>query len=301
MAHWVGETIPTMQLLTKFKSELRNVKSEAFLSFLEGLDVVEFKEGRLQEPITDPLRTIGIGSGAPIRQIIGLFLREKIQHFVQVNTQGFLNDLFASAVMIKRPEKFMESPLPFFIHNFRDKLAEKNKVKHLVVNFLSTKDKPAVLTATDKFINESPGIKHFRDQARIIVDELLMNALFGLLDKPRPTPAVKNTPTIADFESRIFLSCDESRLLIGCDDPYGAVRKEDVLNGLAHTFGGGGSAAANDMPLQGLSYKLILQNSCSFYAVSQRNKRTLLCVSLPLTPGQKRFESHPKNLHFCFF
>jgi hypothetical protein len=281
-----------MQVLSRFRKELEAIKSPAFLSFFEGLEALDLESGKPAPAVPNPNQTIGIGKDLAIGQIVDLFAHQKLQHFVQVGRANFLYDLFASAVMLKRPDNFIRNPLPYFIQNFKEKLLREATLQHIVLPIQKIQEKTETMLQVDLFLRGSPKTSLFRKEALVIVDEFITNALF----------AGPNGETVESSQTpaNIFLAHDDSRLLIGFKDSLGLIDRDTILKSLAFTYKSN-SMDATQGPLLGLSYRLIVDNSSSLYVVVERMRSALVCVCLPISGGYKHFANTPKNLHFCFF
>jgi hypothetical protein len=169
-------------------------------------------------------------------------------------------------------------------------------------------DKREIIHRSRDFLAMTQRTLTVAQAAGVIIDEMIMNALY---DAPSDVRGLarhahidRSVPVQLEpgEEAKLFLSYDDSRLLIGCEDPFGSVNEPKVIGRLRDLYGGDQAVS----PIMhgagaGLGLKAIIDYSCGFYMVVQRKKRTLVCCSLPLNVSLRKFESLPKHIHFCSF
>ena len=119
----------------------------------------------------------------------------------------------------------------------------------------------------------------------------------------RDRDRAKNIELPDQKKAKIFITHDERRLLIGCEDPYGSVSRLKLLNQLKKVFKQGGELPSPNEggAGAGLGSKMMIENSCGYFMVVDQNKKTLVCTALPLGVSYMKAERMSKNMHMVFY
>lgn len=298
-----------MQLLDKFKEQFAHLLSnKALLPLLENVEIVDVDTDNLNSVGNDidPKKTIFVGHKTSPKEALSHLLKFDIEHFVQIDRDDFFYDLFAACVMLKKPASFINNPLPFFIKNFNP-IESMSPIRSTTLTFSSSAEKSPILHSIQQFLQEHQKTSNFMDAIHVIADELIMNATYNApvdgdgkhiyMNKDRSE--VVDLPE--DKAAKIFVTHDERRLLIGCEDPYGSVNRFKMLSQLAKVHKDSQSSPNEGTGGAGLGSKMMIDYSCGFYVVVKKNQKTLVCCSLPLGVSFRKAEKFSKNLHFTFF
>lgn len=293
-----------MNLYERFSKEFSSLKSSSIIPLLKTISVCD-----LSEPLPnqlDPKRTIFLGSKNQISESIPLFQKHGAEHFVQIDRDGFIYDLLAASIMLQKPEAFIKNPLPFFINHFKPN-EEGDNVRSTTLEFNSSFEKSALLLQISQFLEANPKASNFIESIHMIADEMIMNAMYNAPVDPAGAPIFMNMDRAeavelpGDKKAKIFITHDERRLLIGCEDPFGSVSRYKIMQQFAKVYRGDQASPNTGGGGAGLGCKMMIDHSCSFYMVVQKSKRTLVCCSLPLGVSYMKAERMSKNLHLVFF
>jgi len=294
-----------MKLEEKFIEQVRLVKDPLLADLLTDTEVVEWGSGNYG--VFDPEKTILIGEQTGVYDIFSEFSRFRIRQFVQLDRADLISGIIASVVLLKRPSLFMKAPLRFILGGVTGEFEQREKsFRRLILPFRKSEDRQLISLQVEKFMSQHDVAKKCLEAALLIVDELLSNALF---DAPidddgrhlyRADQPVFATVTFdSGKEGRLFIVHDDERLVIGCEDPYGSIEPDAFLDTLLQTYDPT-RQYASECRLPGLGCKLLIDNSLSFYVVSRRNVRSMVCCALKLGMSNKKHALTAKNIHLRF-
>ena len=162
--------------------------------------------------------------------------------------------------------------------------------------------------ALDVIVNAMNGkgfSKTLCEDATSVADELFTNAIFNapFVDtKTHLNPGVSRhnfeVKLAAGKSGRIFLAADDTRLVVGCEDPFGSLGLARYLAKIKATYDHGAAATMNFGPGgAGLGSYIIFNTGCSFYAGVWPGERTVLCCVMPLGLSNRKRTLLPKNIH----
>lgn len=299
-------------LLKRFPKELepfQKTQLHTLFSTINTFDAdnIDFNQPRLQLNI-DPTSTIAVARALSFDKVIRLLHEGGFRHIVQSSRENFVFDLVISALMLNKPEAFQSNPQPYFtrqIEGLIDLAKTTQAAEYLVTG---SDDKPQILKQARAFLSENPATAAVIQPAAIIIDEMIMNAIYDAPaevrrleggahdDRSRPTKLKESE------RARVFLSYDAKRLLIGCEDPFGSVNEKKLIKRLHELY----SDLDNVAPIldgagAGLGCKVMIDYSCGFYMTVSKGKKTVVCTSIPLNVSIRKFESLPKHMHFCVY
>jgi hypothetical protein len=227
------------------------------------------------------------------------------EHIVQRNREDFPQELLAASLMSVKPESFMRNPIPFFMSGFTTSKLLKDPDRHLILRFTKQLDKPTLLEWVGSFLDRKSDSAAIRDLCLQAADEMISNALFNapvVLNKKRPFKDLDRTSDItlpSSLSAKLFMCFGEDRIVLGCQDFYGSLKKEDMLSRLREVLnerdnnfkiGSGGA---------GFGLRNLIQNSANFYTLVRPGKWTLVACGYRLQ-GLKSNMTAAKHLHFSF-
>ncbi len=299
-----------MKILEKFAAELIKLNSPSLLNVLEDINLVDLDANSAEAIISSKYNvpmTIAIGSDIPMGHCLELCTKTSIRHFVQRNRENFFFELFAAALMLKKPATFMKNPAPFFISKIAKEIDSSNVNHSIEISFVASNEKDRVMSEILDFIQKHPQINHFTGSVLQVVDEMMMNALYDApagrkgggmyvdLDRKMPTSLKEN-----EF-AKVFLALDQHKLLIGCEDSFGSVNEAKLLKRLHTVYTDPITRPLSGTGGAGLGCKIMIENSSGFYVIVNRYSKTLFCCSMPLGTSFIKAQTLPKHFHYCFF
>jgi hypothetical protein len=97
----------------------------------------------------------------------------------------------------------------------------------------------------------------------------------------------------------LFLAHDESRLMVGCTDPYGSLGIARYLSKVKATYALG-AAATMDFGSggAGIGSYIIFNTGASLYIGVKPGQSTVICCVLPLGMSNRKRAALSKHLHW---
>ena len=273
------------------------------MGLVQDVDVLDFSEVyNYKNKITD---SIIIGKGISLPMTYHFVEEYGLCYLVQQNHDHFLYNLMMSALICKYPDNFSKTPLPMMMRTAKGNVIAKN------INFQSSIDKNRVMDETFKFLNQHSRTKSIEQNVLLIVNELLLNALYSAPTDDHGNYLYANAPRDSEIHyskddlGEVFLAFNDDLFVVGCKDPFGSVNKLRVTKRLSHVFhdfdlaevepqnvGSGGS---------GLGLKLVIEHSSGFGMVVKGGQETFVFASLPLGAGNRKIYEMSKNLYLKFY
>lgn len=224
-------------------------------------------------------------------------------HVVQRSRADFPQELLASALMVARPSAFKKDPIPFFFTGFANSKGSTEPLENLKRVFHRSEDKSDILHSLVGFLKHKPQLEILTDLCVQIADELIANALFNAPVDFRGDPIFQQAPRTRKIEMpsnkpiTLFVCYSDYRLVIGCEDLYGSLKRHVFVTHLELALGGD---MARPRPPHsagaGLGLRYIIENSAGFYAYCERGARSLIACGLVLQ-GLKANVGPQKHIH----
>lgn len=244
-----------------------------------------------------------------------LIYRDKTKYVVELLAGGyehaicearddFASELLCSAIMTLKPELFLANPLPFFLNGFyptHDSVLSKDN--HFTVFFESTEQKDQLMEHMIKFWSKNSAAHALQDMCLQIVDELFTNIFFNApIDGKGGRPLKQHDRSTKihlpeRFKAKMFSCFTEDKLIIGCEDPFGSVSRNEVMFRLESIFMEAMTTPRFNTSGAGLGLKFLTENSANFYLFCEKGKKTIFACGL-LLKGLKANLKASKNIHF---
>lgn len=294
------------------KSNLINMLPESFLTTVPNSVHLVGLDGSWPEN-QDLSRCIGVAGAIGSDQVVE-YQAKGLNHIVQMDGHESLEELRIAIQMIDSPHEFFDDiPGSLF----------ESMTYSRSIEFDNMEQKRGLVDQVSQWAS-GEGMTHwFQDQAQLIADELVTNAVINapLHDK------VDRKNKIAKFAlrrqkrddldigvsgilgedgltinvlppARLILANDDSRVLMGCIDYYGSLDTQQLMARLRHCFKTGAGKAINfGSGGAGIGTFLIFDLSVSFYIVVIPEHRTFVGCVLPLIKSLKKKDGMPKNIH----
>ena len=225
------------------------------------------------------------------------------RHFVNRDRSDFAQELLASCLMISRPPVFVQNPVPYFLAGFNDAEVFSDVSKSLSRQFRSSTEKIELLGDIVTFLDRHPKARALKDLCVQTADELITNAMYNAPTDETGGKPFRTYDRIVPVEyengktARLFACCTEDRVTIGCEDPYGSIKRSEMTPYLRSSFNDEKAIPREGSGGAGLGLKMIMDNSANFYLFSDRGFRTIVAGTFVLT-GMKTNLSHQKHFHW---
>lgn len=249
---------------------------------------------------------IGLGDNLPPEEMLKLATEVGFSNICQRQGFEFDRELRSSQSMVESPESFREFPVASIFKP--ESLNQKTESEFLLMNeqFSSSLQKRPVLSTLLSTLEAKGLSQTMTEDVTAVADEFFTNAIFNapFVDaKTQRNPGISRQETEIKYNdgrfSRLFLASDNTRLVIGCADPFGTLDLKLYLNKVKATYLRGPAATMNFGPGgAGLgSYIIFNTGSSLFFGVWPR-QATVLCCVIPLGMSYRKRIQLPKHLHW---
>lgn len=249
---------------------------------------------------------IGLGDNLPPEEM--LKLATEVGFFNICQRQGFeyQKELNSAYALVESPEHFLEFPVSSIFRP--ESINSKTEAEYLLMNekFNSSSQKRPVLGQLQAALEAKGLSQTMMEDVTAVADEFYTNAIYNapFVDaKTQRNPGISRQEAEIEYEegraSRLFLASDDTRLVIGCADPFGTLDLKLYLNKIKATYLRGPAATMNFGPGgAGLgSYIIFNTGSSLFFGVWPR-QATVLCCVIPLGMSYRKRVQLPKHLHW---
>lgn len=249
---------------------------------------------------------IGVADGLTPEQILTLAVDHNVKHVLQTTGYEFDKEVRSANVLIAHPEGFREFPIASILAPEDLSPISERALTEVDEKFHSSGEKRGILEAMLKAM-ESKGLSQTLIEDVIsVADEMFTNAVFNAPFVDATTqinPGVNRHSTEVRFEAgkyaRLFLAHDESRLIIGVEDPFGSLNLPRYLAKIKETYLRGPAATMNFGPGgAGLGSYIIFNAGSSLYFGVWPGSATTLCCVIPLGMSYRKRVQLPKHLHW---
>lgn len=229
-----------------------------------------------------------------------------LTHICQKNGFEFDSEIRSANVLVESPDVFREFPLASILQPTALNAASERDLIRVEEVFDSSMRKRAVLQSLIKGLESEAISQTMIDDISAVADELFTNAVYNA---PFVDLATHLNPGISRHDvdikydgrrqGRLFLARRDSRLLIGCEDPFGSLDLMRYLNKIKDAYLRGPTATMNFGPGgAGLGSYIIFNSGSSLYFGVWPGQATILCAVIPLGLSNRRRVQLPKHLHW---
>lgn len=241
----------------------------------------------------------------PPEKVLQFAVDGDCNHICQKDGLNYDSEVQSSQELLCAPEKFFSHPAASILSP--DQIEQSSEAKLLKVNlpFNSSKQKNEILTEVNKYLVKQVPSQILHDDIRAVADELFTNALFNAPfanSESSEGPALSRKDNEINLargvNARIFLAHDQSRIVVGCHDPFGSLNVNKYLNKIRATYAKGPAAAINfGAGGAGIGSYIIFEAGASLYFGVWPGRSTLLCCVIPLGLNQRKRGQLSKHLH----
>ena len=238
--------------------------------------------------------------GAPLNPIE--FLLKGYEHVLYSDRKDFGAELFASCLMSKRPDNFTDNPIPYFFHGFSPVPTDETKEHNFLRTFNTSEEKPFLINELVQFFKQEKELLGIQDICLQAADEMISNAIynapvdaFGKRLYQKVARDVDVTLSLGK-KVKIFACYTDKKVVIGCEDPFGSLDRENILTRLSQIYGKDPVSPLMSAGGAGMGLKLMVENSANFYMFSERGKRSIVACTFLLEGRRKNVMSY-KHMH----
>lgn len=289
-------------LLSKYPDFLTKESLSKVAPILKDVYVLHYPSERLQiQNLHDPKKVIIIIEKASLKEVFGLAERGYMQ-FVNKNRDDFSQELLFSALMIAKPTSFA-GPSPMFLANFSPNTGP-NEENHVSIPFTSNFEKQAILEKLNYFLMQDNKLMNLKELCIQVADEMYMNAIFSAPIDDNGKHFYQNLRRDQNISfpsgkaAKIFSCYSQSRVIIGCTDPYGSLRIQTLISHLNAVFlNDQAKTKDNSSGGAGVGLKYMVENASLFYSFIKPGDFSFVACGF-LLKGMKSNLGENKNFHF---
>lgn len=251
------------------------------------------------------LKQVGVLDNEPPDKVVSLASQEGYDHVVQLSGAYYKIELNSSALIINNPSLFDDFPVSSIPS---PQQAGKDKEDELLVyksNFSKIDEKRGLLDNIELKLNDEVKSQNIKSDIITIADELVTNAIYNAPfvkgeDRSGASRGDKTVQMHGGDCGTVFVGLDNSRVMVGCKDPYGTLDIKKLFDRIIKCYekGLGDSINFTGPGGAGIGSYMIYNSSVSFYVGVRPGYSTITCGVLPRKASARARAEMPKNLHF---
>ncbi len=249
---------------------------------------------------------VGVGESLEPESLLHLATDLGFKNICQKGGHLFDKEVLSSECLVECAENYLNFPIATILTP--DDLSEKSERALISAeeHFDSSSQKRDVIDSLTKAVQSKGFSQTILDDVVSVTDEFFTNAIYNapFVDinthkNPGVSRVGKEIKLNGGKFGRIFLAHDESRLIVGCHDPYGSLDVKRYLNKIKATYTRGPAATMNFGPGgAGIGSYIIFNAGSSLYFGVWPGQATVLCCVLPLGMSNRKRIELPKHLHW---
>lgn len=257
-----------------------------------------FKEHLQDIPRQFLSQAILVGSNLSDLECISYAIQSSVCHIVQSSEARLQEDTIQTLKMIERPELFLRDPISH--------LFQTPPLKLFKQNLTSPSEKKAALNGMRQFLSSHSGLhSSLLDTALQQADELMMNAIYSapvssdgkalFQEMDRREMAEISSPV----KATLYAAIHESKLLVACQDGFGSLNLQHLLQRIRTCLQAGPAEAMNlsSQGGAGIGSYLVYASSKTYCLFLSRGKMTFIGSIIPLGISMKKLSTIPKTIH----
>jgi hypothetical protein len=230
------------------------------------------------------------------------FFMAGFEHVLYSKREDFVSELLSSCWMTLRPGSFADNPIPFFFNGFVPESFHPVVENNFLKKFSESQEKPFLLNELEYFLNQYTGLMDIKDICLQSADEMISNALYNAPVNQTGKKLYEKTPRdvpvqlLTGLHNNLFACFSPTKVIIGCEDPFGSVDLERVLERLKEVYPKNKAGTLDTKSGGGLGLNFMTTNSSNFYMYCQQKKKTVVACGF-LLQGKRKNTSANKHLH----
>ena len=249
---------------------------------------------------------VGVADCLAPERALHLATTANLMHVVQRQGHCFNEEMRSAENLIATPDAFREFPLCSILHPGHASPALERVPLLADIHFNSSINKRDVMSSITVSLQNQHSQTMIED-VLAVTDELFTNAIYnapfvdfgsGL----NPGVSRQDQTEIkygGDKFARMILATDGTRLVIGCEDPFGSLNLPRYLHRIKETYVRGPAATMNFGPGgAGLGSYIIYNAGASLYFGVWPGTATVIFCVIPLGMSYRKRAQLPKHLHW---
>ncbi len=233
--------------------------------------------------------------GETIPQCLDYMEKTRVWNMVQSDSRQFEDRLLLVARLIHHPESFLKWPSQ---EVFNSIVVEKKW------EFRTSTEKMRVLNSLRNYLGSIAGAKAIVESVVLAADELFTNAIYNAPFVDANYTLDRATVVVLDSEksAQLLIAHDHERIFLACLDEFGTLNCEALIKTVQNCLKIGVSKSINlDVGGAGIGIFRVVDLSSEFFAVVEKENRTLVGCSFLLGKSSKQIRLSPKSFYFQIF
>ena len=256
-------------------------------------DGLEYKENRT-------IITVGLDR----EQVIADLNKNSATHLVQPGGMAFEKELSSAAYLLKNEEMYYSFPVATILDAQQVGIKREAELIKFDRRFSNDSEKIELQIALEEMLKKNINSRALLTEIVGVSDELITNVLYNAPHVPadNSTSGIQRTTQGVKLDKgktgRLVCGMDNERVVVGCEDPYGALNLSAMLGRLQKCYQDGVADSMNTGPGGArIGMFLMFNSATSFYAgVIPGEKTSVFCV-FPYKMNNKKRNLEPFNLH----
>lgn len=250
---------------------------------------------------------IGVASDKEPTQLLELAIAQDLEQICQVSSLNLERELNTSASMLMDPKSFISFPLSTIFAPLHVNQSTETEIRQFRFQFSKASQKNDALHGLGDYLSQNIKVESLIQDIRAIADELFTNAVFNAPfagSGSHPSFAKDRTDLSIEmpkgFEGELFAGVRDNQVVIGCRDPFGTLRVQNLLKRilLCYKQGVADSIMMEGKGGAGIGSYMVYHSTASYYVGVMRGFSTVVCCSLPTNMSSRKRGQIAKNIHF---
>lgn len=229
------------------------------------------------------------------------------KHVIQEGSDHFVKELQSARILLQHPNDFFKHTISTVL--FPEQASpEEKKNRILSVDFNCSDQKPLILASLEKELAHLVRSGSYRSELITVADEMITNAVYNapFVDVSNSSSGASRRQKTLKLEpgktATFFMGADESRLAIGCVDPYGKLNVPKLLERIKNCYD---TSVAENINMNGsggagIGTYMIFHLSMSSFIGVVPGRATVFCSVFPRQGSNVTRHEKLKNLHLIY-
>lgn len=293
-----------MSAAPKVKVDLTNVLSCLPSDWQKSVQILDIQGG--QTIPNNPCNAIAVTSSIESVDLLNLAINNRVGHVCNLQNFLFEKDVQSAAQMILSPQQFVAQPLATVFNPNAQQNGKAPSHAEYIWEFSQARQKSRVLGDIDKLMSQIQLSNSVATEVRGVADELFTNAVYNAPFVDRVTqfnPGINRADQTVNMGTgktgRIVIGVDAERIVVGCQDPFGALNVFTLLQKIRNCYNTGLGGAMNfGSGGAGIGSFMVFNSSASYYVGIISGVSTVILSAIPLKLSGRKRATLPRNINF---